>query len=188
MSVLNLDKTFDDFQSAYRQLHSTGTALLRLSNDVTMASDAGKSTSLVLQDLSAAFATVDHHILLDMLRGIVGISGTTLDWIRAYLSDRSSYVENPYKAVNGTGDQVTGPAALCLSFNSSRPDREHTCCTTAIKVMFNFSDFILMTFDVAVFFTGGFKTIYTDKPACNYVINNKSVKYQKHILYSNSSK
>lgn len=66
--MLNLHKTFEKFQSGYRQLHSTETALLRVSNDIIMASDAGKSTILVLLDLSAAFDTVDHHILIDRLR------------------------------------------------------------------------------------------------------------------------
>ena len=89
VTVLNNHSIFDKFQSGYRQNHSTETALLRVSNDIMMSSDAGKCTALVLLDLSAAFDTVDHHILLGRLRNSVGISGSALDWFASYLSGRS---------------------------------------------------------------------------------------------------
>lgn len=79
----------DKFQSGFRNLHSTETALLRVSNDILMKRDAGEYSVLVLLDLSAAFDTVDHNILIDRLRTWVGISGSALDWFRSYLSDRS---------------------------------------------------------------------------------------------------
>lgn len=54
-----------------------------------MASDTGNCTVVVLLDLSSAFDTVDHLILLDRLRNHVGISGGALDWFASYLADRS---------------------------------------------------------------------------------------------------
>ena len=51
-------------QSAYRQFHSTETAVAIVHNDTVRATDAGQITSIVLLDLSAAFDTVDHGILL----------------------------------------------------------------------------------------------------------------------------
>ena len=50
-------------QSAYKQFHSTETALLKVRNDVTLNMDKGKVTALTLLDLFAAFDTIDHNIV-----------------------------------------------------------------------------------------------------------------------------
>lgn len=52
------------YQSAYRPRHSAETALLRIHNDVAQSTDARRGVLLVLLDLSAAFDTLDHAILL----------------------------------------------------------------------------------------------------------------------------
>ena len=80
------------FQSAYRAHHSTETALLRVYNDIAMSIDNQKSVVLVLLDLSAAFDTVDHSLLLARLSTRFGICDQALDWFRSYLSDRTQYV------------------------------------------------------------------------------------------------
>ena len=57
----------EKFQSAYKTKHSTETALLRVYNDVMLCIDQGKGCILVLLDLSAAFDTVDHAVLFNLL-------------------------------------------------------------------------------------------------------------------------
>ena len=66
------------YQSAYRKFHSTETALLRIQNDLLLAIDKRKLSALVLLDLSAAFDTIDHGILLDRMSSSFGITGSAL--------------------------------------------------------------------------------------------------------------
>ena len=81
------------FQSAYRIFHSTETTLLKIHNDLILAMDRGEVTSLILLDLSAAFDTVDHSILLTRLQNWFGrLDGLSLDWFSSYLSSRSQAV------------------------------------------------------------------------------------------------
>jgi len=80
---------FPDRQSAYRRYHSTETVVMSVLNDVIRAADEGKVTCLVLLDLSAAFDTVDHDILLDVLRRRFLVDGAALEWFRSYLRGRT---------------------------------------------------------------------------------------------------
>ena len=63
-------------ESAYRKLHSTETVLIRFQNDIAIALDQKRSVILLLLDLSTAFDTVDHCILLSRLSRRFGIGGT----------------------------------------------------------------------------------------------------------------
>ena len=54
-------------QSAYKQLHSTETAFLKVRIDIHLNIDNGKVTALTMLDLSAAFDTIDHNILIRRL-------------------------------------------------------------------------------------------------------------------------
>jgi hypothetical protein len=90
--VLN-SPNFNPFQSAYRRNHSTETALLCTLDQVFHSADLGESTVLVALDLSAAFDTIDHTLLLTRLQSTFGITGTTLNWISSYLTNRYQFVK-----------------------------------------------------------------------------------------------
>ena len=80
------------FQSAYKRGHSTETALLRVLNDVVCHLNTKNNVGLLLLDLSAAFDTIDHGILLERLSDYFGISGKALCWFGEYLSHRTMRV------------------------------------------------------------------------------------------------
>ena len=80
------------YQSAYRKFHSTETALLRIHNDLLLAINQQKISALVLLDLSAAFDTIDHSILLKRLSSTFGITGNALSLLSSYLTNRSQSV------------------------------------------------------------------------------------------------
>ena len=79
-------------QSAYRAHHSTETAVVKVLSDILRALDAGNLVMLTMLDLSAAFDTVDHAVLLRRLGTSYGLGGTVLDWFRSYLNGRTQYV------------------------------------------------------------------------------------------------
>ena len=82
----------EPFQSAYRAHHSTETAVLKVLNDMLVGVDSGNVVLLSLLDLSAAFDTIDHKILLQRLEKSFGISGIVLKWFESYLTNRHQSV------------------------------------------------------------------------------------------------
>ena len=66
--------------------------MLKVTSNVLNASDCSEVAILALLDLSAAFDTVDHCILLQHLHETCGLRGTVLTWIRCFLSDRNRLV------------------------------------------------------------------------------------------------
>ena len=80
----HLDETdaLDPFQSGFRPCHGTEMALVALLREA----DRGKVSLLVLLDISAAFDTVNHGILLGRLSEL-GIGGSALAWLRSFLGD-----------------------------------------------------------------------------------------------------
>jgi hypothetical protein len=98
---MDLNKLHELFQSAYKKFHSTETALLRVQSDVLQAIDQKKCVILVLLDLSAAFDTIDHKILMERLQSRMGLSGTALNWFQSYILGRIQSV-----LINGTTSSI----------------------------------------------------------------------------------
>lgn len=75
-------------QSSYCAGHSTETALLKVMNDIMHSVNSQCVALFVLLDLSVAFDTVNHEILVNRMQKKVGLQGTVLNWFKVsgYLS------------------------------------------------------------------------------------------------------
>ena len=109
------------FQSAYRKHNSTESALLNIQNDILFNMAKGSVTALTLLDISAAFDTIDHTILMDRLNVYYRISELALGWFKSYLSGRThsvkvgSTLSHPVVLHYGVPQgSVLGPILFCL--------------------------------------------------------------------------
>ena len=82
----------EELQSAYKSKHSTETALIKIMNDILLETDSQNVVVMAFLDLSAAFDTVDHSILLTRLETLFGVQKSALNWFRTYLIGRTQSV------------------------------------------------------------------------------------------------
>ena len=82
----------EPMQSACKSGYSTETALPKAKADLMHVIDHQEVVYLVMLDLSLAFDTVDHFMLLQRLEVCFGIKETALEWIRSYLTGRTQRV------------------------------------------------------------------------------------------------
>ena len=73
-------------QFGYKKHHSTEYLLLKIVNNLLLAFDNNMPSIVLFMDMSAAFDTVDHAKLLDILHCDVGICGTAYDWCESFLT------------------------------------------------------------------------------------------------------
>ena len=97
VEFLDEEKLFSKFQSAYRKFHSCETAVTKIHNDLLIMMDKRSNVVLLLLDLSAAFDTINHTVLLKRLNNIYRMDGTVIEWLKSYLSKRKFKV-----SINGT--------------------------------------------------------------------------------------
>ena len=92
VAYLDTNHLLPDTQSGFRRGFSTDTAIICVLSDLPDAVDRDEFAALILLDLSAAFDTVDHDILLDRLRVTFGVHNSALSWFRSYLAGRRQHV------------------------------------------------------------------------------------------------
>ena len=82
-----------ELQSAYHEDHSMEIALLKVKMYLLAALDSQEISCLILLNLSAAFDTVSHKLLLNHLKNQSGFAGKIFEWIRDYLSNHTQQVK-----------------------------------------------------------------------------------------------
>ena len=92
MIYIEKHKIFYDKQYGFRKNHSTEMAIVDLTTKLTDAIDENKLTVGIFLDLSKAFDTVDHSIIIAKLNHY-GIRGIALEWFKNYLTNRSQIVK-----------------------------------------------------------------------------------------------
>ena len=78
-SHLSSHNLMSKLQLAYRKFHSSETALLYVQNDILASLEVGHCTVFLLLDMSSAFDTIDHSILIHRLQHWFSISSTALN-------------------------------------------------------------------------------------------------------------
>ena len=116
-----------DNQYGFRKHHSTALALIHLNDKLSSAIDNKKFTIGVFIDLSKAFDTVNHEILLAKLHHYE-VRGTSLKWFESYLSDREQFVNyngysSSHKKVKCEVPQgsILGPLLFLILVVSQKP-------------------------------------------------------------------
>lgn len=109
-----------EVQSGFRPLHSCETALLNITDDILRGVDNKKVTVLVLIDFSKAFDTLNHEILLSLLK-FVGMSENVVKFFCSYLYNRTQRtkidhaVSTPLKMSSGVPQgSILGPLLYTL--------------------------------------------------------------------------
>lgn len=125
MSHLEDNKLLSEYQFGFRSNRSTETATAYFIDQIRKAMDNGQYTGAIYIDLSKAFDTISHSVLIDTLPQY-GISGNALNWLSDYLFSRSQQVSfqgtlssaQPIYCGVPQGS-ILGPLLFIVYFNNS---------------------------------------------------------------------
>ena len=110
----DVQELFSRFQSGYRKHHSCETAITKIHNDLLIMMDKRNNAVLLMLDLSAAFDTINHDLLLNKLRSKFRMSGTVIKWLRSYLSERKFNVKVKQSSSNSCFLEIGVPQGSIL--------------------------------------------------------------------------
>ena len=120
---LSLNKVLYDYQSGFRENHSTNTCLSFLNDKILKGFDDGLVTVMILIDLQKAFDTINHDLLLKKL-SIISFSDHIVKWFQSYLSNRKFTVnlENSFSEVSSIScgvpqGSILGPLLFLIYVN-----------------------------------------------------------------------
>ena len=140
------ENTISPQQFGFRKGHSTYMALLEMQDKISDSLDKNEFAMGIFFDLSKAFDTVNHTILLGKLEHY-GIRGMAQQWLQHYLENRTQYVlYEGYQSVHKTircgvpQGSILGPLLFLIYINDLPQIADKT-------------DFILFADDSNVFFT-----------------------------------
>ena len=107
----------------FHRNHSTHLATIDMCDNIAKSLDGGKAVFAIFIDLSKAFDTINHNILLDKLNSL-GIPGIALQWFKSYLTLRTQYIN--LNNINSTNKLISclvpqgsilGPLQFLLCIN-----------------------------------------------------------------------
>ena len=172
-------KLITDTQHAYRKGHSTQTCLNEIVDYIYEENDKGNIVGIASLDLSKAFDSIDHDLLLQKLRNL-GLQGTSLAWCESYLTNREQ--KTKFRNYESTTETVTsgvpqgsilGPI-LFICFMNNLPKEFNDC-----KIM-SYAD------DTQIIVSG--KSIEEIKSRIESLIQAAQEWYTENSLLNNASK
>ena len=123
MDYINNYNILNEKQFGLRPKHSTYMAIIELVDKIANAVEKNETAVGIFLDLSKAFDTINHDILLYKLE-YYGFRGVTLDWFKSYLSNRKQFVryqmhDSNHKIINCGVPQgsILGPLLFILYIN-----------------------------------------------------------------------